>query len=256
MSFFSAIIAYSGAYLFLVFIAVCLATGLYYLAEMVEEHTRLTKRVLQWSIKISVGVNVLLLIVDGMPFSCVAVSLAALGCYQTLLKRFPFIEATSPEFIGSALFLVANHVMWLRHFRGDAYEYEHHTLEYHLGFFLMIVWIVPFGFFISLAANESVLPSGGLAGSGGSGILNATGGDRDGIRSRRDERRRDERPGRGVRRSQTRSQAAQEHGVAVDEFRQGAVGEGGEEELPERDAAVGLRRAALRVGRRLRGPDI
>jgi uncharacterized membrane protein YgcG len=176
MSFFSAIIAYSGAYLFLVFIAVCLATGLYYLAEMVEEHTRLTKRVLQWSIKISVGVNVLLLIVDGMPFSCVAVSLAALGCYQTLLKRFPFIEATSPEFIGSALFLVANHVMWLRHFRGDAYEYEHHTLEYHLGFFLMIVWIVPFGFFISLAANESILPSGGLAGSGGSGILNATGG--------------------------------------------------------------------------------
>ena len=78
MSFFSAIIAYSGAYLFLVLIAVCLATGLYYLAEMVEEHTRLTKRVLQWSIKISVGVNVLLLIVDGMPFSCVAVSLAAL----------------------------------------------------------------------------------------------------------------------------------------------------------------------------------
>jgi hypothetical protein len=40
-------------------------------------------------------------------------------------------------------------------------------VEYLLGFFLMVVWIVPFGFFVSLAANESVLPGGGLAGSGG-----------------------------------------------------------------------------------------
>jgi hypothetical protein len=47
------------------------------------------------------------------------------------------------------------------------YSEAYHSIEYLLGFFLMVVWIVPFGFFISLAANESVLPSGGLAGSGG-----------------------------------------------------------------------------------------
>ena len=29
-----------------------------------------------------------------------------------------------------------------------------------IGFFFMIVWLVPFGFFISIAANESVLPGG------------------------------------------------------------------------------------------------
>ena len=32
----SNVIVYTGGYAFLVFIAVCLATGLYYLAEMVE----------------------------------------------------------------------------------------------------------------------------------------------------------------------------------------------------------------------------
>ena len=45
---------------------------------------------------------------------------------------------------------------------------EYHSVEYLLGFFLMVVWIVPFGFFISLAANESVLPGSGLAGANGS----------------------------------------------------------------------------------------
>ena len=44
-----------------------------------------------------------------------------------------------------------------------------------MGFFLCTTWLVPFGFFISLAANESVLP-GGTSGIGG-GPGAATGGD-------------------------------------------------------------------------------
>ena len=100
--------------------------------------------------------------VDRLPILCVGTSIAAQLAYNTLLKRFPFMELTSVEFLGSLAMLVANHFVWMRHFR-EAY----HSIEYLLGFFLMTVWIVPFGFFISLAANESVLPSGGLAGSGG-----------------------------------------------------------------------------------------
>lgn len=162
MAILSNIVVYTGGYLFLVFIAVCLATGLYYLAEMVEEYTRLTKKVLSWGIKISIALHVALLAVDRLPFLCIGVGIAAQLAYNTLLKRFPFTEVTSVEFLGSLAMLVANHFVWMRHFR-EAY----HSMEYLLGFFLMVVWIVPFGFFISLAANESVLPSGGLAGSGG-----------------------------------------------------------------------------------------
>eukprot|EP00239_Pterosperma_sp_CCMP1384_P008145 CAMPEP_0197859948 /NCGR_PEP_ID=MMETSP1438-20131217/34968_1 /TAXON_ID=1461541 /ORGANISM="Pterosperma sp., Strain CCMP1384" /LENGTH=104 /DNA_ID=CAMNT_0043476635 /DNA_START=593 /DNA_END=907 /DNA_ORIENTATION=+ len=45
----------------------------------------------------------------------------------------------------------------------------YYTIEYVMGFFLLVVWIVPFGYFISLAANESVLPMQSLDGSGGGG---------------------------------------------------------------------------------------
>ena len=63
MAVLSNIVVYTGGYLFLVFIAVCLATGLYYLAEMVEEYTRLTKKALAWGIKISIALHVALLVV-------------------------------------------------------------------------------------------------------------------------------------------------------------------------------------------------
>ena len=123
MPFLSNIVVYTGGYLFLVFIAVCLATGLYYLAEMVEEYTRVTKKVLAWSIKISIGLNVALLVVDRLPFVNIALSVGALCTYHTLLKKFPFMALTSPEFLGSVAALVANHFMWMRHFRNDSDEY-------------------------------------------------------------------------------------------------------------------------------------
>ena len=176
MAWLSNVLVYTGGYLFLVFIAVCLATGLYYLAEIVEEYTRVTKKVLTWAIKISVGMNVALLVIDRLPFLCILISCAAQGAYWTLLKRFPFMELASPEFLGSVGALILNHFMWMRHFKHDDHHDDHygryndgHSVEYLLGFFLMVVWIVPFGFFISLAANESVLPGGGGVGLKGSG---------------------------------------------------------------------------------------
>ena len=80
MAILSNIVVYIGGYLFLVFVAVCLATGLYYLAEMVEVH-RVTKKVLTWAIKISVGLDVALLVVDQLPFLCIALSIGAQCIY-------------------------------------------------------------------------------------------------------------------------------------------------------------------------------
>jgi len=37
---------YISGYIFLIFVAVCLACGLYYLAELAEEHTSLTKKMM------------------------------------------------------------------------------------------------------------------------------------------------------------------------------------------------------------------
>ena len=96
MAILSNIVVYIGGYLSLVFVAVCLATGLYYLAEMVEEYTRVTKKVLTWAIKISVGLDVALLVVDRLPFLCIALSIGAQCIYHRLLRRFPLHGTHQP----------------------------------------------------------------------------------------------------------------------------------------------------------------
>ena len=71
------------------------------------------------AIEISVGMNVALLVIDRLPFLCILISCGAQGAYWTLLKRFPFMELTSPEFLGSVGMLILNHFMRMRHFKHD-----------------------------------------------------------------------------------------------------------------------------------------
>ena len=66
---------------------------------------------------------------------------------------------------------VASHYFWISHFTA-----HYHSSTHVLCFLLFAVWLVPFGFFISLSANESTLPD--RLGGGGeqrAGILSAFG---------------------------------------------------------------------------------
>lgn len=158
----STVVVYVGGYLFLVLFAVCLATGLYYIAELVEEHTRITKRLISLVIKVVIGIHVVLFIVDGLPILAVGTGIASHALYHQLLRTFPYITINSHEFLGSLGMLVASHVVWIRFFFSRA----HVSLEWALGFLLIMLWLVPFAFFISLAANESVLPGAGVGSLG------------------------------------------------------------------------------------------
>jgi hypothetical protein len=97
----------------------------------------------------------LLWVIDRLPFFTVLISAGAQVMYSRMLKRFPFIEFRSGDFIGALVALAATHWVWVSYFHNT-----YHSTEYVLGFFFMNVWFVPFGFFISIAANESVLPGG------------------------------------------------------------------------------------------------
>ncbi|KAL2651987.1 hypothetical protein R1flu_020115 [Riccia fluitans] len=153
-------VVYVGFYLFLVFFAICLATGLYYIAEIVEEYTRLTKKVINYTIKVVIGLHLLLLVWDRLPILCVALGVGAHVFYYRMLKTFPYIALTSVDFIGSASLLVISNLVWFRFFLRDP-RCAYVSVEWMLGFMLIMLWIVPFAFFISMAANESVLPGGG-----------------------------------------------------------------------------------------------
>ena len=147
-----------GGYLFLLLLAICLATGLYYMAELVEEYSRLTKRVITYALRAVLALHLALLLFDRQPVSCVLVGAAAHGAYARLLPRFPFVQLGSVDFAVAVAGLVASHVLWLRHFWHDTYA----SAEYVAGFFVVCVWLVPFGFFISIAAGDTALP--GLGG--------------------------------------------------------------------------------------------
>ncbi len=86
------------------FVHVCLATlalaaGLYYLAELVEEYTVITMRVIRWLVIITAGIYVGLIIFEDFPYYLTLTGLVSIGFYSLLLKNFPFIELSSPVFI-------------------------------------------------------------------------------------------------------------------------------------------------------------
>mmetsp|Transcript_29202 Transcript_29202/g.82395 ORF Transcript_29202/g.82395 Transcript_29202/m.82395 type:complete len:231 (+) Transcript_29202:454-1146(+) len=132
-----------------------LATGLFYLAELVEEHTKTTKKILRHTIHASVVVQLLLLVVDRMPAICIAAGILAQLSYYQLLKGFPFIPLTDIRFMFSSVMLVINHCCWMRHFLSTT-----HSMEWICSFFFLAVWMVPFGFMMSLVSLDSVLPGG------------------------------------------------------------------------------------------------
>ena len=120
------VIVYSGGYIFLVFLSVCLgelsvtvltqgslvylfnwcslllaATGLYYLAELVEEYTKLAKKVITYTTQGVLVLHFLVLVVDRLPLRCVAAGVAAHLCYLGQLQRYPFMQLWSPATAGS-----------------------------------------------------------------------------------------------------------------------------------------------------------
>lgn len=116
------VIVYSGGYIFLVFLSVCLgncsgvvhirlsslsfglvlaATGLYYLAELVEEYTKLAKKFIAYTTQGVLILHFLVLVIDRLPLKCVAAGVAAHLCYLGQLQRYPFMQLWSPVTAGS-----------------------------------------------------------------------------------------------------------------------------------------------------------
>jgi len=95
-----------------------------------------------------------LFIVEGFPFKLISVGLFSNVVYLGLLRGFPMIDLSSPNFILSLIMLTINHVLAFGHF-GEEYHPFHDVLAY----FTLCVWLVPFTFFVSLSAGENVLPT-------------------------------------------------------------------------------------------------
>lgn len=75
------------------------ASGLYYLSELVEEHTVLAKKLLYRLIYGVVGIQALLVVVDKFPVGLSLLSIVSHGIYAQNLRRFPIVKLTDPLFL-------------------------------------------------------------------------------------------------------------------------------------------------------------
>ncbi|OSS53603.1 hypothetical protein B5807_01589 [Epicoccum nigrum] len=182
-------LGYIGVILGFAFLTLAIASGLYYLSELVEEHTVFAKKLLNRLIYGVIGVQTLLLLVDGFPVALSALSIVSHVIYAQNLRRFPIVKLTDPLFLISCGLVIANHYLWFRHFSAPSpsansysnYPYDRPdipTFTEIASYFGLCVWLVPFALFVSLSAGENVLPSMGseyATGEGSSYISPGTG---------------------------------------------------------------------------------
>lgn len=105
-----------GSIVGFLFLVLSIASGLYYISELVEEHTEPTKRLLR---RLIYGVTItlaLLMIFDGFPKKLTFFSIFTYWVYLQNLEKFPYVQLTSPIFLASCVLVVANHFLWYDHF--------------------------------------------------------------------------------------------------------------------------------------------
>ncbi|KAK5583446.1 hypothetical protein RB653_005041 [Dictyostelium firmibasis] len=138
-----------------VFCVVCLACGLYYFSELVEEHATVAKRWIKYTMWLVMGIIVLLGIFEDLDFTSLLLSFIGHCCYYTLLTEFPFVTLTGFKFILSVLSFIISHISWFMYFRNTDNWYPFGEI---IAIFTFCVWLIPLIFFISLAANDNSLP--------------------------------------------------------------------------------------------------
>lgn len=79
----------------------CAASGLYYLSELVEEHTVISKRLLSRLIYGIIVLDLLLCFVDRFPFWLTLFGIVSHIVYLGNMRRFPYVTLTDPLFITS-----------------------------------------------------------------------------------------------------------------------------------------------------------
>ncbi|XP_045606254.1 protein TEX261 [Procambarus clarkii] len=131
-----------------------LAAALYYLAELVEEYTSTAAKVLRIWIWVTIGLYILLFLFESLPASVILCGLFSQLVHLSILRTFPFFFLTSLPFILGIVLFFVNHFLAFSFFA--TYYYP---VSEVLAYFTLYVWLVPFGFFISLSANENVLPT-------------------------------------------------------------------------------------------------
>lgn len=111
-------------------------------------------------------------IFENFPLSMIGCGILAQLSHFCILRHFPSVSLTSLEFISAVILLVVNHYFAFTYFAVVHYMFSEVSTINSLGFcplnmkifkvmayFVLWLWLVPFALFVSLSANDSVLPT-------------------------------------------------------------------------------------------------
>lgn len=164
------LLSYVGVVVGFILLVLAIALGLYYISEMVEEHTEPTKRLLKKLIYGNIALLVLLWLFDSFPFKLTVFLIASYLIYLQNLTKFPYVQLTSPIFLISCVLVIVNHFLWFDHFHNPYIPPLEERLRANYvpprialftevcSFFGLCVWFVPFALFVSLSAHDNLLP--------------------------------------------------------------------------------------------------
>ncbi|KXJ96083.1 transmembrane adaptor Erv26 [Microdochium bolleyi] len=166
------LVGYLGSIVGFCFLTLAIASGLYYLSELVEEHTVIAKRLLTQLIYGVIVLQIILCVVDRFPFLLGLMVIGSHVVYLGNMRRFPFVRLTDPLFLASCVLVLINHYFCFRHFSTlQQQSYSRMTSMYDqpdvptfseiASYFGLCVWLIPFALFVSLSASDNVLPTMG-----------------------------------------------------------------------------------------------
>jgi len=147
-------LGYIGLVIQFIFASLALASGLYYLAELVEEFTSASARVVRVLILVVFGIFLCFLVFEEFPLSMTLCGMAAQIAHIYVMQTFPYFVLSSPAFVSTLVFVVINHYLAFTYFSNHYYPF----IEV-MAYFTICMWMVPFAFFVSLSANDMVLPT-------------------------------------------------------------------------------------------------
>ena len=149
-----------------IYLFIFTAQGLYYIADLVEEHGLLAKKVLKLLLYGVLLIHLLMFLFESdIPFIEVLIGVIAHVMYICLLPSFPFIDLSRPLTIASGVMALVNHFAWFYHMINYAY-YSYGEI---IAIFVICVWLCPLAFVISLSTNEP-LPYNGNGEMGMDGV--------------------------------------------------------------------------------------
>ncbi|KZT72568.1 DUF396-domain-containing protein [Daedalea quercina L-15889] len=156
-------------------VARLLASGLLWLSELIEEHSRLAKVVGERGIYLVIALHCLLYATDSLPLKHTAFSIACQIIYlQNFTPSWPMISLSSLSFMLSCVAVIVNHFVWFFYFSRITSEARHAARRPYgnprfiprvpnfgdiATFFGFCVWFIPVFLFLSLSANDNALPT-------------------------------------------------------------------------------------------------